>query len=121
MNSLLSYLPSSGFLLVQDGADSTAQEGPNILFVLPVIVAIFWFVLIAPERKKQKKRDAMLAGMSKGNRVMTTSGLYGTIVQIKDDVVTLQVADSVRLRFSRAAIQTLLDEEEKSEEKSEKS
>jgi preprotein translocase subunit YajC len=79
--------------------------------LMGIIFAIFWFVMIGPERKNRKKREAMLAAMGKGDKVMTSGGLYGTIVQVQDDVVTLQVDEGVRLRFSRAAIQTVLAED----------
>lgn len=104
------------------GADgAVGEEGSGSLLIpMMLIMGIFYFVLIAPERKKQKKREAMLNTLNKGERVMTTSGMYGTVVQIKEDVVTLQVADNVRLRFSKAAIQTLLDREEAKPKKDQK-
>ena len=84
-------------------------------FLVPMLLifAIFYFVLILPERKKQKARQGLLSALKKGDRVMTTSGMYGTVAQIQDDVVTLQVAEGVRLRFSRQAIQTVLADDAK--------
>ncbi len=73
------------------------------------VIVIFYFVLIRPEKKKQKARESLLGGMKKGDKVMTTSGIYGTIAQIQDEVVTLQVADGVRMRFARGAVQNLLE------------
>ena len=85
----------------------------SIFFPAVLMIGIFYLVLIRPERKKQKAREALLGGMKKGDKVMTTSGIYGTITQIQDEVVTLQVADGVRMRFARAAVQTLLNVDEK--------
>jgi len=82
-----------------------------MLFPMLAIVAIFWFVMIAPQRKEQKKRKAMLEALSKNDEVMTSSGIFGRVANIQDDVVTLQVADSVRLRFHRSAIQNILGED----------
>jgi len=97
-------------LLQEEGAPK-ASPFSGILPPMLLVVAIFYFVLIRPERKKQKARDAMLKEMKKGDEVMTSSGLYGRIAQIQDDVVTLLVADGIRLRFSRAAVQTVLGKE----------
>lgn len=85
--------------------------GGSFLVPMTVIAVIFWFLVIGPERKQRKKREAMLGEMKKGDKVMTTGGLYGSIVQIQDDVVTLQVDEGVRLRFARSAIQGVVDAE----------
>lgn len=114
--------PSEFLALLQDAAPAPAgtgtPEGPaapggfGMQFVpILIILGIFYLLLIRPERKKQKTRAAMLAAMKKGDRVMTTGGLYGTVAQVADDAVTLQVADGVRLRFNRAAIQTIETDE----------
>ena len=81
-----------------------------------LVGAIFWFVMIGPERKQRKKRAAMLTELGKGAKVMTTSGMIATVVQVQDDEVTLQAAEGVRLRFSLSAIQTVLDDNEKAAE-----
>jgi len=78
---------------------------------LVLIFAIFWFVMIAPERKNRKKREAMLGTLKKGDKVMTSSGMFATVANIQESVVTLQIADGVRARFNRTAIQTVVEEE----------
>ncbi len=75
-----------------------------------LIGVIFWVVLISPERKARKKREATLNALKKNDKVMTTSGIFGVVAQVKDDVVTVQVADGVRLRFSKQAIQDVMDD-----------
>ncbi|HED64101.1 MAG TPA: preprotein translocase subunit YajC [Planctomycetes bacterium] len=87
-----------------------------------LVLGIFYFVMILPQNKQRKKREAMLDAMKKGDEVMTSSGIYGKIAMIQDDVITLQVADGVRLRFNRAAIQDVLtgDKGEGKAEKKEK-
>jgi preprotein translocase subunit YajC len=72
-----------------------------------LIIAVFWFIVLRPEQKARTARAAMLSKIGKGDKVMTSGGLYGQIVQVQDDVVTLQVAEGVRLRFARSAIQTV--------------
>jgi preprotein translocase subunit YajC len=84
---------------------------PSSLMPIVLVAAIFWFVVIGPERKNRKNREAMLAAIKKGDRVLTTGGLYGHVAQVQDQVVTLTVADGVRMRFARSAIQAVLAEE----------
>jgi len=88
--------------------DENTSSGGGFMGQLPFLLligAFFWFVMIAPERKRRKKHTAMMAQLSKGDEVVTTSGMYGKIVQIQDQIVTLQVADGVRMRFSLNAVQ----------------
>jgi len=62
---------------------------------LPMILifVIFYFMLIRPQRKKDKEAKAMLAGLKVGDRICTIGGIYGTIVRIKDDVLTIEVGE----------------------------
>ena len=111
--------------LLQESAPASApatQQPPagslmNLLVPMAVIIGIFYFIVILPERKKQKQRNAMLGGMKKGDKVMTSGGIYGQVAAIQDDVVTLQVDEGVRMRFARAAIQTVITQEEPRTEK----
>lgn len=116
--------------LLQDAAPVAAAPSSILnspLMPLLLVGVLFFFLLILPERKKQKKRQAMLDALKKGDRVMTSSGIYGSVVTTTSEIVVLQVADNVRLRFSRAAIQTVLEAEkdpalgDKAEEKAEPS
>jgi preprotein translocase subunit YajC len=104
-------------LLIQDGAAPAAPAaGGGSMFggmMLPLVLCavVFWFLVIGPERKQRKKREQMLKNIGKGDKVMTTGGLYGTVAGVQDDVLTLQVAEGVRVRFSRSAVQTILTDE----------
>lgn len=95
--------------LLQDDAAPTEESGPNMVFPLIAMAAIFWFVLIAPDRKARKQRQAMLSELKKGQEVMTTGGILGKVVEVREDRVLLQVSDNTRLHFSRQAIQTVLE------------
>ena len=77
-----------------------------------LIGALFYFVLIRPQSKEQKRRAAMLEGLKKGDEVMTSSGMFGTIAALDEARVTLEVAKGVRIEFSRAAVQGLATEGE---------
>jgi len=109
--STLSTLAAT-FIPFQDGAPSTSSPGGLFQFIPLLLVGVLFFVLlILPERKKQKQRQAMLGALKKGDRVMTTAGMFGTVVSLSEEVVVLQVADGVRMRFTRQAVQSVVDEE----------
>jgi preprotein translocase subunit YajC len=68
------------------------------------IFAIFYFLLIRPQQRQRKERERMLSALKKGDRVVTSGGLHGTVVGLADHTVTLKVADQVKLEFDRSAI-----------------
>src|SRR5437868_4483921 len=69
------------------------------------IFAIFYFLLIMPQQRKQKKWQAMLQALKTGDKVVTSGGLHGTIVALKDDFVHLRVPpDNLRIEVSRASV-----------------
>ncbi|MDP6370355.1 MAG: preprotein translocase subunit YajC, partial [Planctomycetota bacterium] len=88
--------------LLQEQPTEQAPAGmfDNMLVPFALIFAIFYFLMIRPEKKNRKKRENMLAELGKGAKVMTSGGLYGTVIQVKDQVVTLQIAEGVRVRYS---------------------
>jgi preprotein translocase subunit YajC len=90
------------------GGDTPAAQSPwgSLMFPMLLVFAIFYFVMIGPERKK---RELMLAELKKGDRVLTTGGMFAVVAAMQDDVVTLQIDDGVRVRFSRASIQSVIE------------
>ncbi|MCD9025678.1 preprotein translocase subunit YajC [Cohnella silvisoli] len=88
--------------------------------VAPFILmfAIFYFLLIRPQQKKQRQRTSMLSALSKGDKVVTVGGLHGTIAEISDDTVVLKVNDVTKLTFDRSSINNVSarSNEPKSEE-----
>ena len=82
-----------------EGAEDLQQMNPAaslISMVLPMalMIGVFYFLLIRPQRKKDKKVKEMLAALKKGDRVTTIGGIYGTIMNIKDETITLAVGQS---------------------------
>jgi preprotein translocase subunit YajC len=71
-------------------------------FVL--IFAVFYFIVIMPAKKQQKKKDAMIAGLKKGDRVVTTGGIYGSVAAVEDQALLLKVAENVKIRVAKSAI-----------------
>ena len=74
---------------------------------LLIMLGIFYFLLIAPMRKRQKKQDQMIKDLKTGDPVLTVGGIYGTIVGIKDDRLTLRIADQVKVNVAKSSISGL--------------
>ncbi|WP_028317557.1 preprotein translocase subunit YajC [Desulfobulbus elongatus] len=90
------------------GMASIAQFVPLIL-----IFIVFYFLLIRPQQKKAKEHQNYLANLKKGDRVITGGGIHGVIAGLTDTVVTLEVAENVRIKVSRSAIAGSAAEAEK--------
>ena len=73
---------------------------------LPLIIIffIFYFLLILPQQRKQKSHQMMLEGLKRGDKVVTIGGIFGKIVNIKGDIVTLEIANEVRVEIAKSAI-----------------
>ena len=82
--------------------------GPNSMYIQILffagIFAIFYFLLIRPQQKQRKDRTAMLGALKRGDRVVTSSGLHGTVVGLNEETLVLKVADQVKLEFDRQAV-----------------
>ena len=75
---------------------------------LILIFVVFWFVLIRPQRKKDKEAKEMLKNLKVGDRICTIGGIYGTIIKIKDEVLTVEVGEAkTQLMFARWAIRNV--------------
>jgi preprotein translocase subunit YajC len=85
---------------------ATAEGGSPLVQVIPfvLILAIFYFVILLPGKKKQQKVQEFLDNLKENDRIITTSGIYGQIARINGDKVQLQIADKVRIDVSKAAI-----------------
>ena len=88
--------------------DQPSLIGSLIPFVL--IFGVFYFLLIAPARKKQKKHQNLVEGLKNGDKVITNGGLHGTVVGVSTEVVQLKIADQVRIDVSRNAIAVVQDD-----------
>jgi preprotein translocase subunit YajC len=89
--------------------------GSGLLGLAPLlfIFAIFYFLLILPQQRKQKKWQAMLSELKTGDKIVTTGGLRGTIMSLKDDAVVLRVPpDNLKLEVSRASVVSVATAEE---------
>jgi preprotein translocase subunit YajC len=73
------------------------------------IFAIFYFLLIRPQQRQKRDREQMLSAIKKGDRVVTSSGMHGTVMGLNEHTVTLRVADQVKLEFDRSAVGRIVE------------
>jgi len=84
-----------------------AQQAANpivSLFPLFIIFIIFYFLLIRPQKTKEKEHQKMLANLDKNDEVVTSSGIHGTIVNVKDKTVTLRIDENVKIEIEKNCI-----------------
>jgi preprotein translocase subunit YajC len=94
-----------------------------ILTMLPWLVFIFffyWLFVAAPMKKKQKAFAQLMANLKKGDRIVTNSGMYGTITAILDKTLKIRIANNVEVEMDKSAIAGLAGEEPKEEKKTDK-
>lgn len=109
-------------LMASDPAAGGSMGATLITFVL--IILIFYFLIIRPQKKRDKEAKAMIDAMKKGDRVVTIGGIHGTIVAVREQTVVVKVDDSARIEFSKSAISSVSSKDKavnvKKEEKAEK-
>lgn len=89
-----------------------AQNPIMSLVPMIAIFAIFYFLLIRPQQKQVKEHQKMLQNLKKGDKILTTGGLYGTIVGLKGDDLEVKFSETVKLYVARSAVQKLIVEGE---------
>jgi len=80
------------------------------LFPFLLIFVVFYFLIIRPQKKRQSEHQKLLDNLKKGDRVLTQGGLFGTVVGVQKDRVTLKIADNVKVEYQKSAIVAVLDE-----------
>jgi preprotein translocase subunit YajC len=91
------------------GGGGTFQSLSTIVMMAGMF-AIFYFLMIRPQQKQKREREGMLRAIKRGDRVVTTSGMHGTVTGLTEHTVTLRVTDQVKLEFDRSAIGRILVE-----------
>ncbi len=102
------------FLFAQECAksNSSTQQTGGIASLIPIIAIffIFYFLLIVPEQKKLKQHKQMLEKLKKGDYVLLSNGIYGTIVDIKDNIVELKIAENVKIKVLKSTVSQIISE-----------
>jgi preprotein translocase subunit YajC len=94
-------------LLQAGGSNATAAFLINILPIAAIFL-VFYFLVIAPASKQRKKTQEMLTSVKKGDRVLTSGGIYGTVQGVEAEVVYLKIAENVKVKVARSAITNIL-------------
>ena len=76
----------------------------HMVAILAITIGIFYFMIIRPQQRKQRETESMLKSIKKGDRVLTSGGVFGTVIGLKDQVVVLRVAEDVKVEFARHSI-----------------
>jgi len=103
------------------GGAAGGSTASTILSLIPfaLIFVIFYFLVILPQQKRSKQQKALLEALTKGDKVVTASGIWGTVTNLGKDTVTLQISDNTKIRIQRDQIARLRggDDEDKDKEK----
>jgi len=86
------------------------SPGSSLMTFLPfiAIIAIFYFLIIRPQSKKQKETQKMLSALKKGDKVITIGGIHGTIQTVREHSVVLKVDEGTKIEFTRSAISSIV-------------
>ena len=74
------------------------------------MILIFYFLLYRPQQRAKKARDEMMSSLKVGTKIITAGGIYGTITELSDEVLTVQIADDVNIKITRGAVGTIAPE-----------
>jgi preprotein translocase subunit YajC len=92
-----------------DGASGSPSSGFTIGWMV-FMVAIFYFVMIRPQRRREKERKALIAAVKTGDRVLLTSGILGEVCNVKDKTLLIRIAEKTKIETLKSAVSQVLDE-----------
>ncbi|MCV6604945.1 MAG: preprotein translocase subunit YajC [Porticoccaceae bacterium] len=94
----------------QAAESAPAPQGSpmSTLLLFGGMFLIFWFLIIRPQRKRQKEHQALVSALGKGDEVVLTSGMLGSIKKVDDTYVVIEVADNVEMKFQKASVHAVL-------------
>lgn len=87
------------------GAGAGLPQFIQPLFLLGSFLLIFYFLLIRPQQRRHKETQKMLSALKRGDRVLTTGGLFGSVWEVKDDIVIVKIADELKVEVAKSAVQ----------------
>ena len=92
------------FILQTPAAQQPAAGGWSIWVMLILIIVVMWFFMIRPQRKQQKELQKFRDGLQKGDKIVTIGGIYGTVVEIKEKTLLIEVDNSVKIKVDKNSV-----------------
>lgn len=118
---MASLLVNQFLLLAADPLKGDMDFSQTLAMVVPLIAIVigFYFMVVVPQNRDSAKRQALLKGLQKNDKVITIGGILGTVANVSPDgdVITLKLADNVRVDFIRSAIQRVVSDDDKKTDK----
>jgi len=90
--------------------------GASGLIMMVVIFVIFYFILIRPQQKKMKDHKKMVEDLKKGDEIITSGGIYGTVEGVTPDTLTVKIAEGTKVKITRSSVAAVLTEKDKAKE-----
>ncbi len=92
----------------QQGGQDAGTSMVSTLIMFGSIIVIFYFMIYRPQRKRQKEREALVNQMDKGDKVILSGGMHGTISAVEDKTILVTVAENTKIRFQKTAVAEVL-------------
>jgi preprotein translocase subunit YajC len=95
-------------------ASGAGGEGSPMGLFVPLILmfAVLYFFMIRPAQKKQKQKDQMLNALAKGDQIVTSGGIHGEVLQVKENTLSVRIADGVKIEVQKGSVSTLVTQED---------
>ncbi len=108
---------STAYAMGQAGGQAGQGSPYSGIVLMGVMFAIFYFLLIRPQQKKAKEHREMVSNLKKGNRIITTGGIYGTIQSIDETTIGLEIAEKIKIKIARGNVGALVSDFEAAQKK----
>ena len=110
MPKMSSLIDAASFLAQAAAPAQSGGPAQMITGMLPAILLMagFYFLFIAPQRKKQKEHEKMLTALQSGDEIVSTGGIYGVITNVKDDRFVVRISDNTKIELGKSFVQTVL-------------
>ena len=106
-------------MIAQTAAPAAPAGFPISMFAeMALIFGAFYFLLIAPQKKKQKEHEKLVATLQSGDEIVTTGGIFGTITNVKDDRFVVRVSDNAKIEIGRTFVHAVTKKQDAEEKKS---
>ncbi|NIM20748.1 MAG: preprotein translocase subunit YajC [Candidatus Latescibacteria bacterium] len=95
------------FAMGPSGSEGGSPAG--LLIPLLGMLVIFYFLLIRPQQRKQRELQQMISALRKGDRILTTGGIYGTVLSVKEHIIVLKIAENVKIEMVKSAVASVVE------------